>query len=80
MLILWVTLGTLLKIPETKLKTKSLVTARGYKENQKIQKHFYSLHTHIKTPKISSIIITIIIALLLTTIAYLFTVLHPLLF
>ena len=31
----WVKLGTLLKIPETKLKTKSLVTARGHKENQK---------------------------------------------
>ena len=31
----WVKLGTLLKIPETKLKTKSLVTARGNKENQK---------------------------------------------
>ena len=30
-----VKLGTLLKIPETKLKTKSLVTARGHKENQK---------------------------------------------
>ena len=28
-------LGTLLKIPKTKLKTKSLVTARGHKENQK---------------------------------------------
>ena len=31
----WVKLGTLLKIPEIKLKTKSLVTARGHKENQK---------------------------------------------
>ena len=31
----WVKLGTLLKIPETKLKIKSLVTARGHKENQK---------------------------------------------
>ena len=31
----WVKLGTLLKIPETKLKTKSLVTSRGHKENQK---------------------------------------------
>ena len=31
----WVKLGTLLKIPETKLKTKSLGTARGHKENQK---------------------------------------------
>ena len=31
----WVKLGTLLKIPETKLKTKSLVTAIGHKENQK---------------------------------------------
>ena len=30
-----VKLGTLLKIPETKLKTKSLVTERGHKENQK---------------------------------------------
>ena len=30
-----VKLGTLLKIPETKLKTNSLVTARGHKENQK---------------------------------------------
>ena len=30
----WVKLGTLLKIPETNLKTKSLVTARGHKENQ----------------------------------------------
>ena len=28
-------LGTLLKKLETKLKTKSLVTARGHKENQK---------------------------------------------
>ena len=28
-------LGTLLIIPETKLKTKSLVTARGHKENKK---------------------------------------------
>ena len=27
----WVKLGTLLKIPETKLKTKSLFTARGHK-------------------------------------------------
>ena len=32
-----------------------------------------------KTPKISSIIVSTILALLLTTIAYLFTVLHPLL-
>ena len=31
----WVKLGTLLKIPETKLKTKSLVKARGHKENKK---------------------------------------------
>ena len=31
----WVKLGTLLKIPETKLKTKSLVTAKGHKENPK---------------------------------------------
>ena len=31
----WVKLGTLLKISENKLKTKSLVTARGHKENQK---------------------------------------------
>ena len=31
----WVKLGTLLKITETKLKTKSLVTARGHKENKK---------------------------------------------
>ena len=31
----WVKLGTLLKITETKLKNKSLVTARGHKENQK---------------------------------------------
>ena len=31
----WVKLGTLLKIPETQLKTMSLVTARGHKENQK---------------------------------------------
>ena len=31
----WVKLGTLLKIPETKLKKHSLVTARGHKENQK---------------------------------------------
>ena len=30
----WVKLGTLLKIPETKLKIKSLVTSRGHKENQ----------------------------------------------
>ena len=29
----WVKLGTLLKIPETKLKIQSLVTARGHKEN-----------------------------------------------
>ena len=29
----WVKLGTLLKIPETKLKKQSLVTARGHKEN-----------------------------------------------
>jgi hypothetical protein len=28
----WVKLGTLLKTPETKLDTKSLVTARGHKE------------------------------------------------
>ena len=33
----WVKLGTLLKIPETKLKTKSLVTARGYKKKSKIK-------------------------------------------
>ena len=31
----WVKLGNLLKIPETKLKTKSLVTATGHKENKK---------------------------------------------
>ena len=31
----WVKLGTLLKIQETKIKTKSLVTARGHNENQK---------------------------------------------
>lgn len=31
----WVKLGTLLKILETKLKTNSLVTARGHKENLK---------------------------------------------
>ena len=31
----WVKVGTLLKITETKLKTKSLVTAIGHKENQK---------------------------------------------
>ena len=31
----WVKLGTLLKIPETNLKTNSLVTARGHKENPK---------------------------------------------
>ena len=31
----WVKFGTLLKIPEIKLKTKSLVTTRGHKENQK---------------------------------------------
>ena len=31
----WVKLGTLLKITETKLKTKSLVTVRGHKENKK---------------------------------------------
>ena len=31
----WVKLGTLLKISETKLKTKSLVTSRGHKYNQK---------------------------------------------
>ena len=31
----WVKLGTFLKIADTKLKTKSLVTARGHKENQK---------------------------------------------
>ena len=29
----WVKLGTLLKIPETKQKRQSLVTARGHKEN-----------------------------------------------
>ena len=29
----WVKLGTLLKIPETKVKRQSLVTARGHKEN-----------------------------------------------
>ena len=28
-------LGTLLKIPETKLRKPSLVTARGHKENPK---------------------------------------------
>ena len=33
-------------------------------------KHFYSLHSHIKTPKIPSIIITIIFAYLFTTIAF----------
>ena len=31
----WVKLGTLLKIPETKLKRQSLVTARRHKENPK---------------------------------------------
>ena len=31
----WVKLGTLLKIPETKLRKHSLVTARGHKENSK---------------------------------------------
>ena len=31
----WVKLGTLLKIPETKLRKHSLVTARGHKENPK---------------------------------------------
>ena len=30
----WVKLGTLLKIPETKLRKQSLVTARGHKENK----------------------------------------------
>ena len=29
----WVKLGTLLKIPETRLRKQSLVTARVYKEN-----------------------------------------------
>ena len=29
----WIKLGTLLKIPETKLRKQSLVTARGHKEN-----------------------------------------------
>ena len=29
----WVKLGTLLKIPEPKLKRQSIVTARGHKEN-----------------------------------------------
>ena len=29
----WVKLGTLLKIPETKIKRQSLVTERGHKEN-----------------------------------------------
>ena len=29
----WVKLGTLLKIPETKLKRQYFVTARGHKEN-----------------------------------------------
>ena len=31
----WVKLGTLLIIPETKLREYSLVTASGHKENQK---------------------------------------------
>ena len=31
----WVKLGTLLKIPETKLRKYSIITARGHKENQK---------------------------------------------
>ena len=31
----WVKLGTLLKIPETKLRKHSLVIARGHKENLK---------------------------------------------
>ena len=31
----WVKLGTLLKIPEIKVKTKSLVTVKGHKENKK---------------------------------------------
>ena len=29
----WVKLGTLLKIPETRLRKQSLATARGHKEN-----------------------------------------------
>ena len=29
----WVKLGTLLKIPETKVRKQSLVTTRGHKEN-----------------------------------------------
>ena len=31
----WVKLGTLLIIPETKLRKHSLVTSRGHEENQK---------------------------------------------
>ena len=31
----WVKLGTLLEILETKLKTKSIITAIGLKENKK---------------------------------------------
>ena len=33
----WVKLGTLLKIPETKLKIQSLVTARAHTDNPKIK-------------------------------------------
>ena len=32
----WVKLGTLLKISETKLKTKSLVTAKGHNKNNQV--------------------------------------------
>ena len=32
----WVKLGTLLKISETKLKTKSLITSRGHNKNNRV--------------------------------------------
>ena len=38
----WVKLGTLLKIPETKLRKQSLVTARGHKENPNKNNRFAS--------------------------------------
>ena len=38
----WVKLGTLLKIPETKLRKHSLVTARGHKENPNKNNRFAS--------------------------------------
>ena len=40
------------------------------------KKHLYFLHSHIKTTKISSIIVSTILSYLFTTIAYLLIVLH----